>query len=101
MNIDFLMNKEGDFGLVTTGRFEAPVSGVIFDHENLTISLEFGATMDSMTLNVPVDAMYKDKLSLKNHVFMVGTDKKHIHEAYTVPLLHVNDFKNNDTGEWA
>lgn len=100
MNIDLLMNKDGDFGLVATGRFAAKVSGVIFDHKELQLSLEFADMMESMILNVPVDPDYTDRLSRKSKMHVVGTDKKLIHEAYSVPLYHVNDSQADAESEW-
>ena len=100
MNIDLLQNKDGDFGLVSTGQFESPITGIIFDHEALSLSLEFGEAHDSMLLNVAVDETYTNALSQKTQLYIIGTDKKHIHEAYSAPLMHINDMQNNDVGEW-
>jgi len=100
MNIDLLKNKAGDFGLVSTGQFDAAISAVIFDHDSFTLSLEFNEEHDSMTLNVAVDAMYHNDLTDKTHLYIIGTDKTHIHEAYSVPLMHVNDIQDNNIGEW-
>ena len=100
MDIDLLINKTNDVGLVTTGKFDSTVTAAIFDHEALQISLEFGETMDSMYLNIPVSEDFVSYLTQKSHLFMIGTDKVHIHEAYKIPLMHVNDFKNSNVGEW-
>ena len=102
MDIDLLMNKNNDFGLVATGKFDSVISGAIFDHDTHTLSLEFGETMDTMDLNVPIAEDFFNLLGNKNHIFLIGTDKRHIHEAYRIPLMHVNNHKNNgDVGEWA
>lgn len=101
MDIDLLISKTNDVGLVTTGKFEARVSGAIFDHETHSLSLEFAETLDSMTLNVPVADDFVPYLVQKSHIFLVGTDKRHIHEAYRIPLMHVNDYTaNEEIGEW-
>lgn len=101
MNIDLLVNKDGDFGLVSTGRFESKVSGVIFDHDNYLLSLEFAETMESMTLNIPVDPSYVETMAEKQHMHIVGTDTHLIHEAYSVPLYHVNDKSSTPEGDWS
>jgi hypothetical protein len=101
MDIDLLLNKNKDIGLVSTGKFEARVSGAIFDHATHSLSLEFGETMDTLDLNVPVGDDLIDYLSNRNHIFLIGTDKKHIYEAYRIPLMHVNDYSEETAGEWS
>jgi hypothetical protein len=100
MNIDFLKNKDGDFGLVSTGQFPSIITGIIFDHKDMTLSLEFDETVESLTLNIAVDAAYLLDLTQKSQLFIIGTDKTHVHEAYSAPLLHINDIQDNDVGEW-
>ena len=100
MNIDLLLSKQHDLGLVFTGKFESTVTAAIFDHETHYISLEFGETMDSMVLNVPVSDDFINYMVQKPYLYMIGTDKTHIHEAYRIPLMHVNDAKASDVGEW-
>lgn len=101
MDIDLLLNKNKDVGLVATGKFDSPVSGIIFDHATQSLSLEFGETMDTLDLNVPVGDEFIPFLAPRNHLYMIGTDKKHIHEAYRVPLVHINDVKDETVGEWS
>ena len=100
MDIDLLISKSQDVGLVTTGRFPSAVTAAILDHGSYQISLEFGETMDSMTLNIPVDQTMLPYLAQRSHLFMIGTDRTHIYEAYRIPLMHVNDFKSEGVGEW-
>lgn len=100
MEIDLLINKEKDLGLVSTGKLPDKISGIIFDHQTRTLSLEFGATMDSLDLNVEVDDEFIPFLTDANYLFYIGTDKTHIHEAYRVPLAHVNDLSDDMIGEW-
>ena len=91
MNIDLLINKTQDIGIVTTSKFESRITAAIFDHETHQISLEFGETMDSMTMNVPVDNEFIPYLMQRSQMFVIGTDRELIHEAYQIPLMHVND----------
>ncbi len=100
MNIDLLINKTQDVGIVTTGKFESAVTAAILDHENQTISLEFGETMDSMDMNVPIADDLIPYLNQKTHLFVIGTDKVHIHEAYRIPLMHINNMNRKDVGQW-
>lgn len=100
MNIDLLISKTDDVGIVSTGKFESKVTAAIFDHDTRSISLEFGETMDTMVLNVPVGEDIVPYLTQRNHMFVIGTDKKHIHEAFRIPLMHVNNLLNSEVGEW-
>lgn len=100
MNIDLLISKTHDVGLVTTGKFESTVTAIMLDHETQELSLEFGETMDSMSMNIPVGDDLIPFMRNRNSMFIIGTDKVHIHEAYNVPLMHLNDAKAQDIGEW-
>ena len=51
-------------------------------------------------LNVPVCEEIVPYLTQRNHMFVIGTDKKHIHEAFRIPLMHVNNLLNSEVGEW-
>lgn len=54
MQIDLLATRHGEVGLVASGTFSSDVSGVIFDVAERSLTLEFGASMDSLRLNCPV-----------------------------------------------
>lgn len=101
MNIDFLISKTQDVGIVTTGKFPSKVTAVMYDHETMEMSLEFGETMDSMSLNIPLAEEYKSYLNNRSGLYIIGTDKVHIHEAYRAPIVHLNQNKDSDVGEWA
>lgn len=100
MDIDLLISKSQDVGLVTTGKFDSPVTAAIFDHATRHLSLEFGQTMDTLNLNIPVGEDLVPYLTQRSHLFMIGTDRSHIHEAYRIPLMHVNDNNDPSVGEW-
>jgi len=100
MNIDLLISKTQDIGLVTTGKFDSVVTAAIFDHETQLMSLEFGETMDTMNLNVPISDDFVNYIKQRSFLYMIGTDKTHIHEAYRIPLMHINDVKADKVGEW-
>ena len=100
MNIDLLISKNNDVGIVSTGKFESQITAVIFDHGTREISLEFGQTMDSLPLNIPVAEELVDYLDGRSFLYFIGTDKTHIHEAYKIPLMHLNN-QDKTVGEWA
>jgi hypothetical protein len=100
MDIDLLISKTQDVGIVTNGKFESAVTAAILDHETYMLSLEFGKTMDSMDMNIPVSHDFVPYLTNTSHLFVIGTDRAHIHEAYRIPLMHVNDYNSNNIGEW-
>lgn len=100
MDIDLLISKTGEICLVSTGRFQSRVTAAIFDHETQKMSLEFGETMESMDMNVAISDDFIPYLTPKDSVHMIGTDKTHIHEAYSIPLMHLNDYKSQNIGEW-
>jgi hypothetical protein len=100
MNIDLLISKTHDVGLVTSGKFDSIVTAAMFDHETQSISLEFGETMDTMHLNVPIAEDFVNYIKQRTYLYMIGTDKSFIHEAYRIPLMHINDTKADKVGEW-
>lgn len=100
MNIDLLISKTQDVGLVTTGKFDSIITAAIFDHETQMISLEMGEIMDTMHLNIPVSEEFLNYIKQRTFLYMIGTDKTHIHEAYRIPLMHINDVKQDNVGEW-
>ena len=100
MNIDLLISKTHDVGLVTTGKFDTKVTAVMVDHGTQEISLEFGETMDSMPLNIPVGEDLMPYIRNRNGLYIIGTDKTHIHEAYHVPIMHMNLKDTANVGEW-
>jgi len=100
MNIDLLISKTQDVGIVTTGKFESKVTAVMVDHGTHELSLEFGELMDSMTMNIPVADDMMAYIRNRNGIYIIGTDKTHIHEAYRVPIMHLNLKATDNVGEW-
>ena len=101
MNVDLLISKTDDVGIVTTGKLPSRVTAAIIDHETNEVSLEFGETMDSMTMNVPISDDLMAYINNRNGMYIIGTDKTHIHEAYQVPMMHINNTKSSDIGDWS
>lgn len=102
MDIDLLISKTNDICLVATGRFNSTVTAAIFDNESHKLSLEFGETMETMDMNIPVSEEFVPYLIQRQNLFIIGTDIKHIHEAYQIPLMHINDYaaEEQSQGEW-
>tara|TARA_B100001778_G_C18598032_1_gene635776 strand:+ start:208 stop:492 length:285 start_codon:yes stop_codon:yes gene_type:complete len=88
MNIDLLINDDEEAGLVSDTPFEAAVSGVIFDHNENIISLEF-ANMESKTLNVPVDLEFQELLQDLDRLYIGVLEDRIVTETYIVPIAHV------------
>lgn len=96
MDIDLLINKMNEVGLVASDKFDSTVSAAIFDHIERTITLEFGETMDSMELNVVVGDEFIPYLRQTGYLHLIALEKKKIVEARQIPLMHVNDFDEED-----
>lgn len=99
MDIDLLINKSHEVGLVATGAFDSPVSAAIFDHIAQTITLEFAETMDSLSLNITVAPDFIPYLVQTGYLHLILVEKKKIVEARQIPLMHVNDFSNEDNDD--
>jgi hypothetical protein len=96
-----LISKTQDVGIVTTSKFDSPVTAAIFDHKSRQISLEFGETMDSLMLNIPVAEDLINYIINRSNLFIIGTDRELIHEARQIPLMHINDVnKVPSKGGW-
>ena len=96
MDIDLLINKMNEVGLVASGQFDSTVSAAIFDHIDRTITLEFGETMDSMPLNIIVGDDFVPYLRQTGYLHLIALEKKKIIEARQIPLMHVNDFDDEE-----
>ncbi len=90
MNIDLLLTKNGDAGLVCDGAFESPVAGVIFDAEMRQVTLEY-ANLETTEMNIPVEDGIAESLlwAFALQVGVIVDDK--IQETRQVPLMHLND----------
>lgn len=92
MNIDILITKKGDAGLVCDRAFESPVAGVMFDVRTRLITLE-RADHESIDLNIPIeDEIAEALLMLAAVQFGVLADGK-IQDNRQVPLMLLNDFE--------
>jgi len=99
MDIDLLINKMNEVGLVASEKFDSTVSAAIFDHVDRTITLEFGETMDSMPLNIVVSDDFVPYLRQTGYLHLIVLEKKKIVEARQIMLMHVNDFDEEELVE--
>lgn len=90
MNIDLLITPQHQVGLIASENLVKKAIGVLFDHENATLSLEY-ADMDHLDLNIPVEAEFHGTLDA-NALIQIGAIKDgKIAQAYQVPLMFLND----------
>ncbi len=90
MQIDLLATRQGEVGLVASGPFTSDVSGIIFDVAERSLTLEFGASMDSMKLNVPVGEDFVPWLKHSGFVHICAIEKGRMVYAKQVPLVKVS-----------
>ena len=90
MQIDLLATRRGELGLVANGPFTSDVSGIIFDVAERSLTLEFGAAMDSMKLNVPIGEDLVDWLKAAPFVHVCAIEKGRMTYAKQVPLMTVS-----------
>lgn len=90
MNIDLLLTRQGDAGLICDTGFESPVAGVLFDAQMRQMTLEF-ANMDTADMNIPVEDDMTEALlwATAIQVGVVGDGK--IQDSRRVPLMLLND----------
>lgn len=91
MQIDLLSTPQGELGLVSSRTFESQVSGVIFDTDELSLTLEFGASMDSLKLNIPVSTDFLDQLRATQYLHICAVEKGRMTYAAQVPLMKVSN----------
>lgn len=90
MQIDLLATPRGELGLVSNTTFKQEVSGVIFDVGERSLTLEFGATMDSMKLNIPVAEDFVDTLKKSSYVHVCAVERGRMNYALQAPLMKVS-----------
>lgn len=91
MQIDLLATPRGELGLVSNAIFKQEVSGIIFDVGERSLTLEFGATMDSLKLNVPVDEEFASSLKKTSYLHICAIERGRMSYAVQAPLMKVSD----------
>lgn len=90
MQIDLLASKRGEVGLVSNAKFNSDVSGVIFDVAEHSLTLEFGESMDSIKLNVPVGDDFMPHLKQSNYIHVCAVERGRVIYAVQAPLMKVS-----------
>ena len=90
MQIDLLATPRGEIGLVANRNFDSDVSGVIFDVLERSLTLEFGASMDSLKLNVPVGDEFVDTLKHMSYLHVCAVERGRMMYAKQAPLMKVS-----------
>jgi hypothetical protein len=91
MQIDLLSTPRGELGLVGNVAFKNEVSGVIFDVGERSLTLEFGKSMDSLRLNIPVSEDFVDTLKKASYMHVCALEKGRMAYAQQVPLMKVSN----------
>ncbi len=91
MNIDLLIGKQGQSGLLCSGPFALQPLGVIFDALARELIVEFTDGGDPLHLNISVEERFSEKLLLDHSVFIAAAQAGEITESLEVPLVYLND----------
>ncbi|MFP4314138.1 MAG: hypothetical protein ACLFR0_07410 [Alphaproteobacteria bacterium] len=95
MNIDLLLTRQGEAGLITSENFSKKVAGIVFDPPSGTLTLEF-VDMDYMDLNIGVDSVYNASLDMNQSLHIGSVKDGQIGQAYQVPLMFSDDPYRNE-----
>lgn len=90
MQIDLLSTSGGEAGLVSNRTYDSQVSGIIFDVGEQSLTLEFGQSMDSLKLNIPVADDFVDTLKSSHYLHVCAVEKGRMTYAAQVPLMKVS-----------
>ncbi|MBK6896027.1 MAG: hypothetical protein IPH06_05490 [Alphaproteobacteria bacterium] len=90
MDVDFLLTETGDVGLLSSENLFKKVAGILFDHENGRMTLEY-TDMDYLDLNIPVEPEFFGTLDLALFIHVGAVKNNFISQAYQVPLMFLND----------
>lgn len=87
MNIDLLIDKNDQAGLVSDTPFEDDLESITFDYEkgDLYLSFENPAIADK-PLNIPVDSALRDTIYYQNQIFFGVLEGRTLTDARLVPL---------------
>ena len=100
MQIDLLSTGGGELGLVSNRTFDSQVSGIIFDVGEQSLTLEFGASMDSLKLNIPVSDDFMVQMKASQYLHVCTVEKGRMTFAAQVPVMKVSvnddDFSGHD-----
>lgn len=91
MNIDLLIGKNGQSGLLCSRAFKSVPIGAIFDAQMRAIILEFEGDNDPFHLNITVEERFCEKLLADHAIHAAFLDGDMIGESIEMPLMYLND----------
>lgn len=89
MEIDLLATRKGELGLVCDKTPASDVSCIMFDVAERSLTLEFGESMDSIRLNVPVGDDFVPMLHAAADLHFCAAQDGRMTYARQVPLMTV------------
>ena len=87
MDIDLLKTDKNTLGLLASGGFDSPVSGISFEEETHTLVLEMAEAMDSLPLNVPVGYEFWEHIITSRFMHFGITQKGRITHTAQLPMI--------------
>ncbi len=90
MNIDFLMTKKGEPGLICDAPFEETPLAVIFDESSRQLSVEMEENL-ALVLNIPLEEQYLEDLSYADRIHIGILFEDEIAHSLQAPLIVVED----------
>lgn len=101
MNIDLLLTKNGEAGLVCDQAAGSPVAGIMFDSDTGLMSIEY-TELDPLDMNIPLDDSYIETLYYATSIQIGTIIDGEIRESRQVPILLLNDpAANSDRARFA
>lgn len=90
MNIDLLISRNNEAGLLCSENLISKAVGAILDTENGQLSFEF-EQMEPMELNIPIEAEFYDLIESSPLIHVGSVKNGEIGQAYQIPLYILND----------
>lgn len=91
MNIDLLVGKSGQSGLLCSKPLKGEPVGAIFDALMRDITIEYPHGANALTLNIQVEERFIKKL-LTDHSLFIGCVQDDLYvDALEIPLVYLND----------
>ncbi len=90
MDIDLLLARDGQAGLISSENLVKKLAGIVIDTQTGILTLEY-ADMDHIELNIPVDSEFFSSLEYCKQMHVGAIKAGHIAQAYQVPLMFQDD----------
>lgn len=96
LNIDLFLTKHGEGGLLCDRPFPHAPVGTILDAQTRELTLEFYGDVDTMHLNIPIEAEYLDMMLFSHRLYVGLLDEGKIAETVQVPMAYLHDPYGSD-----